>query len=140
MELLFPLVIVAGVVCWLMLKMFSSNGVSVGGDVNAVAAQNGATLTYQYKNLLGIDVKGERIVCVYLLKGTIGKNEIRSIEKSSIFETKVGSLGKMSHKDKNCKLIIHTRSLEEPMITVPFSDSYEMDEWYSRLSNFCGLS
>ena len=129
------LLLVMGFIGWCLVKMFA--GGAGGGGVAAAAAQHGATLNYQYKDLLGIDAKGERVFALGLL---LGKDEIRSVEKSSIMETKSNAWGYQFHKEKHCKLIIHTRSLEQPMLTVPFGDKVEMDQWYARLGVFCNLN
>ena len=128
-------VVILGFIGWGFIKLLA--GPTDGGGVNTVAAQHGATLDFQYRNLLGIDTKGERVFVTYTV---LAKNEIRLVEKSSILETRIGGFGNQFHKDKHCKLIIHTRSIEQPLLTVPFGNKSEMDEWYSRLGVFCNLS
>lgn len=96
-----------------------------------------AVLDYRYKNYLGIDSKSGRVFALGIL---LDKSEIRSVEKSSIMETKSNACGSQFHKDKHCSLIIHTRSLAQPILTVPFDSKAEMDEWYARLGVFCNLS
>ena len=134
MEAIIYLAILGGIGWWVV-SLFS--GRNSGGRIDAVSAQHGAKLDYQYKNLLGIDVKGER---VFAFGTVLRKNEIRSVEMSSILSTRVGSLGHQFHKDKHCKLLISTHSLEQPLIAVPFAKKSELEEWYARLGVFCNLS
>ena len=105
--------------------------------VNTDLKKLGASLDYRYQNYLGIDSKSGRVFAVGVL---FNKDEIRSVEKSSIMETKSNAWGFQFHKDKHCSLIIHTRSLAQPTLTVPFGNKAKMDEWYARLSVFCNLS
>lgn len=37
-------------------------------------------------------------------------------------------------KNKNCRLVIGTTHLDNPIISVPFSNEQELDEWFNRLS------
>lgn len=115
----------------LLLKLWATS------RTNANLKKLGATLEYRYKNLLGIDIKGER---VFAFGRLFGKDEIRSVETSSILETKSNGWGFQFHKDKHCKLIIHTRSLAQPILAIPFDSKAEMEEWYSRIGVFCNLS
>jgi hypothetical protein len=124
-------------ISWVIFKKLFAGGGGGSGSIDAMAAQHGAKLDYQYKNLLGIDIQGER---VFALGTVLRKDEIRSVENSSILETKVGGWGHQFHKDKHCKLIINTHSLEQPLVAVPFAKKSEMDEWYARLGVFCKLS
>lgn len=134
MEVLIFLVVAGCIALWV---KSSNGGGGGGGELDALVAQHSATLDYRYKSLLGIDAKGGRVFALGL---ALGKDEIRSVEKSSIMETKSNAWGYQFHKEKQCKLIIHTRSLQKPMITVPFGSKPEMDEWYARLGVFCALS
>ena len=131
MEFIGLLVVVFGLLFW-MVRMKPG-----GESPEAAIAKHAAQLTHRYKNALGIDTEGGR---VYAMGHMLDKADIRAVEASSILETRIGGWGHQFHKDKHCKLTIHTNSLDVPLIAVPFDVKKEMDEWRSRLAVFCGLS
>ena len=113
---------------------------SRGNALTESLAKHGMTLDYNYQDVLGIDSKSGKAF-IYTDAGRILlPGDVRSIEKSSLHETKYNVYGMGFHKDKECKLILNTNSLDQPMHVIGFLNKNDMDLWYSRLCVFFNLS
>ena len=119
---------------WVFAKMKRAN------NLNAWLDAKGVALDHNYSNVLGIDKRSQQVFvytdAAYLLR----KNQIRSVEKSSILESRYNIYGMGFHKDKESRLVIHTTSVDKPLHVIGFDSKDEMEVWYSRLGAFCGLS
>lgn len=109
-------------------------------DINSWLVSKGMQLTYNYHNTLGIDTNSGRIFVYTDAAYLLNRDQVRSVEKSSIHESKYNVYGMGFHKDKNCQLVIHTTSVESPLHVIGFEDKKEMDIWYSRIGAFYSLS
>ena len=119
---------------WAFAKMKKIN------SLNSWLDQKGVNLDYNYSNVLGIDKRSEQVFLYTDAAYLLGKNQIRSVERSSILESRYNIYGMGFHKDKECRLVIHTNSVDKPLHVIGFDSKDEMEVWYSRLSAFCGLS
>ena len=99
---------------WAFAKMKKIN------SLNSWLDQKGVNLDYNYSNVLGIDKRSEQVFlytdAAYLLR----KNQIRSVEKSSILEGRYNIYGMGFHKDKECRLVIHTTSVDKQLHVIGF--------------------
>lgn len=102
--------------------------------------KHGMNLDYRYANVLGIDSKAGKAFIYTDAAWILLPGDVRSIEKSSLRETKYNVWGKGFHKDKECQLVLHTTSLSSPIHVIGFDSKAEMDLWYSRLGLFFKLS
>lgn len=109
-------------------------------NVQAISAL-GLNLKYNYENALGIDeAKGKVYICTDKPR-LFDKDEIRRVETDSYHEAiRNNNWGFTTHKDKNCKLVIHVADVNQPIHTIGFGNKEEMDIWFSRLSVFCNLT
>jgi hypothetical protein len=130
---LFMAALIAIGVFWAYAKMKRSN------DLNAWLEAKGMSLDYNYSNVLGIDKRSGKVYVYTDAAYLLDKGEIRSVERSSIHETRYNIYGMGFHKDKECRLVIHTSSVDKPLHVIGFEKKDEMDVWYSRLGAFCGL-
>ena len=103
-------------------------------------AKHGMTPEYNYQDVLGIDSKAGKAFIYTDAAWVLMPGDVRSVEKSSIHETKYNAYGMGFHKDKQCKLILHTKSMDQPIQVIGFHNKNDMDLWYSRLSLFFNLS
>jgi hypothetical protein len=74
------------------------------------------------KRLIVIDGKTPVLLCA---------KDIRDIRQESV-AMPYGGLEKPKFKD--CRLLVGTFNLDQPTISIPFSNKPELDEWFNRLS------
>ena len=110
----FMVVLAAIGLLWLSAKMKRVS------NLNAWLDAKGVALDHNYYNVLGMDKWSEQVFlytdAAYLLR----KNQIRSVEKSSILESRYNIYGMGFHKDKECRLVIHTTSFYKQLHVIGF--------------------
>lgn len=109
-------------------------------ELQSWLSKHGMDLDYRHGSVLGIDSKAGKTFIYTDAAWILLPGDVRSIEKSSLRETKYNAWGKGFHKDKECQLILHTMSLSSPVHVIGFDSQTEMDLWYSRLGLFFKLS
>ena len=109
-------------------------------ELQSWLTKHGMNLDYQYGNVLGIDSKAGKAFIYTDAAWILLPGDVRSIEKSSLRETKYNVWGKGFHKNKECQLVLHTKSMSSPIHVIGFNAKTDMDLWYSRLGLFFKLA
>jgi hypothetical protein len=108
--------------------------------LKAWLVDQGLTPEYSYGDRVGIDSKAGKAFIYAKAPTVLNQGDVRSIEILSTHETKHNAWGMAFHKDKNCRLVFHTHSMDQPMQTISFGNKADMDIWFSRLCLFFKLT
>jgi hypothetical protein len=136
--LIFCMLPVVGGIVFIKKKMEKS---AMQREFNARLVELKGNYNYMYSPYLALDSHAQTI---FINAGSMPRlyfsDEIKGLSMNSDNHSTYSVIGTKFEKHKYCKLTIKTRSLDEPLLVIPFKTKAELELWYERLGNVFEMS